>query len=293
MTQQLLRSAACLAVLLCSPGLPVRAQEVDVSASPDPVHSPLAIVEQAFERMFNYPSVRSVRLRIYRNGRLVSRRNFDIVYQRLEGQGHTLLRFTEPEYLRGNGLLIIESSRGTNDAWLYQPEERRPRRVGTHQKGDSFFGSDLTYEDLEHQAWSRYELARQADATVDGQATYVIEAQPPADSQYSKLLIWIEKARLAVARIDFYRGSSSEPRKTLRVSMDTIAEQDGVLMPRFMLVEQHGREASTRVEFVRFEIDPGITARVFSAMRLQRENEDLFDLVRRSSERSGNENEAD
>ncbi len=37
------------------------------------------------------------------------------------------------------------------------------------------------------------------------------------------------------------------------------------MMPRSMQIEQHGREASTRVEFVR------------------------FDLVRRSTERSGNE----
>jgi hypothetical protein len=51
-----------------------------------------------------------------------------------------------------------------------------------------------------------------------------------------------------------------------------------------MQLEQIGRDARTAVEFTRMEIDPDLAARVFSAMRLERAGEDLFDLAGRSSE---------
>jgi hypothetical protein len=85
----------------------------------DAVEPPaLEIVQTAFERMFNYPSVRSVTLRIHRGASRVTYRSFDVVYKKIDGRGRTLLRFTEPEYLRGNALLMIEEEDGRNDTWI-------------------------------------------------------------------------------------------------------------------------------------------------------------------------------
>ena len=149
--------------------------------------SPLQIVQTAFDRMFNYPSVRSVTLRIHRHGDRVTYRSFDVVYKRIDGLGRTLLRFTEPEYLRGNTLLMLEEEDGRNDTWIYQPELRRPRRVLAGHKGDSFYGSHLSFEDLEHHDWRRFELRRRPDTTLQGKRAFVVEAKTPSDSQYSKM----------------------------------------------------------------------------------------------------------
>jgi len=45
--------------------------------------TPRAIVSAAFDRMFNFPSVRRAEFNVFRDGRLVTRRNFDVVYQNL------------------------------------------------------------------------------------------------------------------------------------------------------------------------------------------------------------------
>jgi hypothetical protein len=246
--------------------------------------SPLSIVETAFDRMFNYPSVRSVTLRIHRGGRPATLRRFDVVYARSEGRGRSLLRFAAPEYLRGSALLILEEDDGRSDVWIYQPALRRPRRIIASHKGDAFFGSDLSYEDLEHHAWRRFGLARLPDAAVEGRPCFVVEATPPSDSQYSKAVVFVERERLALLRLDFYRGGSERPLKSLQVPAQEIAEEGGLLEPRRMWMRQEGRDAATELVFDRIQSGIPIASEVFAAMRLERSGEDLFALVERLRE---------
>ncbi|MDJ0865048.1 MAG: outer membrane lipoprotein-sorting protein [Myxococcota bacterium] len=248
-----------------------------------PEDAPLALVRRAFDRSFDHPGVRSVRLRIHRGGRVVSQRSFDVAYRRDDAGGRTILRFTAPEYLRGNALLVVERPDGTNDTWLYQPEERRPRRVGTRQKADSFYGSDLSFEDMEHHRWERFELRTLPAQREADRLCHVVDAFPAADSQYGRLRIWIEQQRLAVLRIDFYRGRREQPIKRLRVDPDDVGELGAWLRVQRLRVEQLGRSAFTEVVFERIEVDPHLTERAFSALRLEREDEDLFEWIGRAS----------
>jgi hypothetical protein len=247
--------------------------------------SPLAIVEAAFDRMFNYPSVRTVGLRIHRGGRAPVLRRFDVAYARAEGRGRTLLRFTGPEYLRGSALLILEEADGRSDLWLYQPSLRRPRRVIASHKGDAFFGSDLSYEDLEHHAWRRFAVRRRPDASEQGRTCFVVEATPPPDSQYSKVVAFVERERLALLRLDFHRAGGEQPVKSLRIAPEEIAEVEGRLEPQRMWMRQQGRDAATEVVFERIRSGVAIAGEVFAAMRLERSGEDLFALVERLREK--------
>ncbi|MCP5057911.1 MAG: outer membrane lipoprotein-sorting protein [bacterium] len=257
-----------------------------VSAEPDVVKdaadpSPHQIVQAAFDRMFNYPSVRSVTLRIHRHGDRVTYRSFDVVYKKIDGRGRTLLRFTEPPYLRGNTLLIIEEDDGRNDTWVYQRELRRPRRVLAGHKGDSFYGSDLSFEDLEHHDWRRYELRRLPDAVEQGKRAFVVEATTPDDSQYAKVIATVERDRLALLRLDLFKAGSGEPIKSLEFAANEIEEENGILKPDRMWVRQRGRDAATEVIFKKIEDDPQIADSVFATMRLERSGEDLYRLVER------------
>lgn len=263
----------------------------NASAEPDVLEdavepSPLQIVQTAFDRMFNYPSVRSVTLRIHRHGDRVTYRSFDVVYKKIDARGRTLLRFTEPDYLRGNTLLIIEEDDGRNDTWIYQRELRRPRRVLAGHKGDSFYGSDLSFEDLEHHDWRRFALRRLPDTTEQGTRAFVVEASAPSDSQYSKVVATVERDRLALLRLDLFKAGSGEPIKSLELVATEIVEEDGILKPARMWVRQRGREASTEVVFEKIEDDPEIADSVFATMRLERSGEDLYRLVERLRDES-------
>jgi hypothetical protein len=243
--------------------------------------TPLAILEDAFDRMFNYASVRGVTLRIHRSGRPVSIRRFEVAYAREGDRGRTLIRFTAPGYLRGTALLILEDPDRRNDVWIYQPALRRARRVAASHKGDSFFGSDLSYEDLEHHAWRRFALRRGPDAVEQERQCHVIEATPAADSQYSRVVAFVERERSALLRLDLYRGGAAQPWKTLHVSAADIEEVDGRLQPRRMWMREEGREAVTEVIFERTRGGVRLAREVFAAMRLEHSGESLFELVER------------
>ncbi len=239
------------------------------------------IVQTAFDRMFNYPSVRSVTLRIHRGNNRVTYRSFDVVYKKIDDRGRTLLRFTEPEYLRGNALLIIEEPDGRNDTWLYQRELGRPRRVSAGHKGDAFYGSDLSFEDLEHHDWRRFDLRRLPDREEQGVSAFVVEGRSPSDSQYAKVVAFVEQERMALLRLDLFKAGSEMPIKSLELSRDEIEAENGILKPERMWVRQHGRGGFTEVVFDRIEDDRGITDKVFATMRLERSGEDLYQLVER------------
>jgi hypothetical protein len=275
---RLLAAAAVAgALLLTHAGLAAPEEPVD-AAEP----TALAILQTAFDRMFNYPSVRSITLRIHRGDSRVTFRSFDVVYKKIDERGRTLLRFTEPEYLRGNALLMIEEEDGRTDTWIYQRDLQRPRRVIASHKDDSFYGSDLSFEDLEHHEWRRFEVQRLPDKTERGKPSYVVEARAPSDSQYSKVIATIERKRFALLRLDLYGSNSSEPIKSIELEPDEIDRgADGILKPARMWVRQHGRDASTEVVFDRIVDDAKIADEVFATMRLVQSGEDLYKLVER------------
>jgi len=244
----------------------------------------LELVRRAFERTFHQPGVRSVQLRIERGGRVVSHRAFELAYRRDGRIARSLLRFTEPEYLRGTALLIVDQD-GASDTWLFQPSEQRARRVGTAQKADSFYGSDLSLEDLERTHWVRWRLASEGDAVEAGRACRLVEAVPRVESQYGRLLVWIDRELSGVARIDFHRPGAVEPFKRLRVPLDGATEERGFLRIGGLEVEQIGRDARTVVELTRLAIDPDLASGVFSAMRLERGGDELFERSSRGDER--------
>jgi hypothetical protein len=244
----------------------------------------LAIVQGAFDRMFNYPSVRRVLLRIHRGGGRVLERGFDVVYARAGGRGRSLLRFSAPEYLRGHALLVTEEADGASDVWLYQPEARRPRRVSAARKADAFYGSDLAFEDLEHHDFRRWSLARLPDARIAGRDCLAIEARPPPGSQYAALHAFVERERLALLRLEFFRPDERAPSKTLEIAPGEVRERNGVLEPERMWMRQAGRADATELVFERILSRPEIDAGVFAPLRLERAGEDLFALVERLAE---------
>ena len=270
--------ATCVALALAAAPLALGGEDEGSTRASDLTD----LMRRAFERTFQQPGLRAVELRIERSGKLVSHRAFDVAYRRDGEVARTLLRFTAPDYLRGNALLMID--RGTrSDTWLYQPEERRPRRVGTAQKGDAFYGSDLSFEDLERPHWEHWRLASQGDQVEAGRVCRVVEAIPRAASQYARLRVWIDRECSGVARIDFYHGSSGEPAKRLRVPIADAREDHGFLRFPHMEIEQLGRDARTRADITRMVIDPDLAGSVFSAMRLESAGRDLFDRAERAA----------
>ncbi len=252
-----------------------------------------AQLRRAFDRTFHPPGVRLIDLRVLRGERVVAHRRFEMAHRSDPASSRSLIRFVAPEYLRGHALLIVDSQEGPSDTWVYQPEERRPRRAGTSQKGDSFYGSDLALEDLERTRWDRWRIEAWLPVEEGGEACLVADAWPPPESQYGRLRIWIATRVEGVLRIDFFaRGedgtrAGAQPLKRLRTELADAVDEHGFLQFRRFAIEQVGRDARTELAIERIAIDPAISKSIFSAMRLEREGEGLFELAERHARDAG------
>jgi hypothetical protein len=251
-------------------------------------------LRRAFDRTFHQPGVRLMDLRVSRGGRVVAHRRFEMAHRTDPDGSRSLIRFVAPVYLRGHALLIVGSDDdGPSDTWVYQPEERRPRRAGTSQNGDSFYGRDVALEDLERTRWDRWRIAAWLPVEESGEDCLVADAWPPPESQYGRLRIWVATRVDGVLRIDFFaRGkdgtrAGAQPLKRLRTNLSNAVDEHGFLRFQRILVEQIGRDARTELVIERIAIDPAISASLFSAMRLEREGEGLFDLAERHARDAG------
>ncbi len=123
------------------------------------------------------------------------------------GDERRLLKFTAPADIAGSGFLRIDD--GTVDETLvYLPALDRVRRVAGGQRGESFFGSDFAYEDVEGIDPDDYtfELLR-----VDEGPRYVIEATPTeaSGSTYDRLVLEVPEATLIPERVVYYRDDEA------------------------------------------------------------------------------------
>ncbi len=120
---------------------------------------------------------------------------------------HRVIKFQAPADIKGSGFLAIEAADGSDETMIYLPALGRVRRIAGGQKGDSFFGSDFSYEDITGIDPDDYthKLLEVRDGPV-----YVVEATPIASSgsTYEKLVLEVPEATLLPERVEYYRDGA-------------------------------------------------------------------------------------
>ena len=200
---------ACRLLLVLVLGIPAagHSEEAASEAAPAPAEKPAELeatdVTACAQRNLPEPdSLRAVRItRRDRDGnekvsrlRMYGRRN-------PEGLREMVLRFAEPEDIKGVAFLFIERADG-NDIYFTSPEFNRPKRIESKGRGAELFGTDLTYEDFEHMHGINRpgEWKRQADDVVRERPVYVIETRP-ADPETAQLAIQASRRSLGSRRM--------------------------------------------------------------------------------------------
>ena len=111
-----------------------------------------------------------------------------MVSKSLDGNKKQIIWFLEPKDDKGVAFLKIEHSDKDDEMRMWLPAFKKIRRISSKKKGDSFMGSDLSYEDLSNRDLGKNDYKRMDDDTRNGVDCYVIEISPKkeAKSSYSK-----------------------------------------------------------------------------------------------------------
>lgn len=189
-----------------------------------------------------------------------------------DGLRRMLFRFDRPLDMRGSALLIIEKPSGPNDLFMYSPEIRKVRRV-TGNSGGSMFGTDFSYEDLEH--WHGIERRGESrllrEDRIDEHPVYVIERRPDpaAGSVYERVLTFVDRESCVVLRVESYQRGE-QPRKVLTVQPDSIVHSNGIAMCTRLRMEDVREGTYTLVRVGKVEVDVSIPDRRFVMTELLR-----------------------
>jgi hypothetical protein len=182
---------------------------------------------------------------------------------------HTLIRYLEPADLRGAGYLVISKEDSPADQFVYLPSVRRTRRVSL--RGETVIGTDLSIEDIMPRELEDASYVRRPDAQVADRSCYAIEATPAehADSQYGKLLIYVEPDHFVPLQTRFWDRAGVEV-KELRVVPKSIRQVRGIWLPLQATMHHHLEGSYTQIRVLSLTPDPELPKPYFTQRQLER-----------------------
>lgn len=155
-------------------------------------------------------------------GTLTRTREIDVTEQTdPRGEHRTFLRFTSPADVQNTRFLHLSPRDDKDQQWLWAPTTRRTRRLGDAQRDENFFGTDLSYRDLELlvriQQWNDAEATATlvGEETVDGHPSRIVELVPKNhEFPYTKYRLWFGTDDYLLWRVDVYQDDEVLKRVT-------------------------------------------------------------------------------
>ncbi|MCH8327924.1 MAG: outer membrane lipoprotein-sorting protein [Candidatus Marinimicrobia bacterium] len=184
-----------------------------------------------------------------------------------KGEGRMILWFTAPADDRGVAFLTIERESG-DEMRMWLPSFKKMRRISTNRRGDSFMGSDLSFEDLTSRNIEDYSHNLLGEELVNGEEHWLLENIPNADlrSSYSRIVSVVRKHDAQVIK-ELYYDRAGELIKERTVETQTFGAYS---LPVRMVVRNVQKNHSTELTFANIEVDTGVKESLFHERNLRR-----------------------
>jgi hypothetical protein len=191
------------------------------------------------------------------------------------GAHRTFMEFVAPADVTGT-LFLHLSPRGEKDQqWLWSPQTRRARRLADASRDESFFGSDLTYRDLELivriQQWNDDEATAtlEPEAVLDGTPCHVVVLVPKSREEfpYARYRLWFERDGLLLRQVEVVDAADVVV-KRLRFRRYERIQNYATAQESEIADVPNGTHTLLKIRNVRY--DTGVSEDVFSVSNVQR-----------------------
>ena len=116
------------------------------------------------------------------------------------------VRFDDPPEMRGMGVV----TKGRDEVYARLPDSNKVRRVGTHAKRQSFYGSDWSMDDMSMIYFEQdYAVAKVISLDDNGHYTFELKLKKGVDLPYPKLIVKITRDTLLMDYIEYYDDTLS------------------------------------------------------------------------------------
>ena len=232
-----------------------------------------AILRRAFEKRFDADLTSEIELVMEDRSGRQHRRIFDAAAKLIDGRHHSIGKLNWPHHLRDMAILTIEAEDRDHDAFVYLPTLGRVRRISSSQKGDAFFGTDVTYEDLERQRVEDLEIIEIESTTTQSEPSYRIRVAPREQRTYVEADYFVAIADDALLEIHYFREGSEGAFRTVTSPRKEMLIEGGHIVPARLVVRNLSRRTTTTATFRNLRLDPEIDDRLFSVTMLERNPE--------------------
>lgn len=185
------------------------------------------------------------------------------------GDSKTLLRFTDPQEIRGVALLSIDQTGTAERQWLYTPAIERVRPIQPRERSERFAGSDFTYEDIGERTLDDFTYKMISDnEMMDGHKTFKIEATPVAAdrSQYKFIYFWVAQDVPCILNAEMYDQQGRKIRVLHASQLKKVSGMWGARKLEMISPLENTRTALT-IEEVRF--NTGLNEKLFTPEALE------------------------
>ncbi len=207
-----------------------------------------------------------------------SREMVAIVHRVSEGElRRTRVTFVEPRKSRDFSFLSHDYQ-GTNrsdDRWMFIPADGKVRRITAAQRGDGFFGTDFSYDDIQSDLKFRldeWDFEYGGQKLVDGHVQFKLSGRPKTsriarELGYGAFEATIDGTTWMPLVIEFV---DPRERPLKRIEVRTIESVDGIWTPRE--IEAHNLRTGhrTRFRFRDIEYLASLPERLFDSQALSR-----------------------
>lgn len=190
------------------------------------------------------------------------------------GEHRTFMEFTAPNDVTGSLFLHLSPRNDADQQWLWTPASRKARRLSEGARDENFFGTDLSYRDLELlvriQQWNEDESTAtlQAEESLDGKPCHVVELVPKnKEFPYTKYRLWFGKDDLLLWRTDIYGEDGALFRRVVLKDYDRI---QNYAIARHAEIATLPFDTRTLITVRNVRYDSGVSDDVFSVSNVQK-----------------------
>jgi hypothetical protein len=235
-------------------------------AAADPP-DPRALLDRAFANLYADDYVQTLELAAESEGMRPVVRTLQIVRKQSVQPGRALVRFLEPPDVRRTSVLILENATANDDLWVYLPALRMTRRISASQRADAFFGTDLSYEDVEPKHAADYDV-KLGPAAPDAEGCVALEitARGDFESTYDAMRSCIEPERALIVWTEFVR--KGEVVKRLRMDPKSVRPVGKRFIPFLITMETLRTRSRTEVRTQSYEL-ASVPEKMFNTWNLE------------------------
>ena len=242
---------------------------LDARAAAPEAGTAAELLDRAFRNLYAEDYIQTLVLATSSRGGREMRRRLQLTRRQSVRPGKALLRFLYPQSIRRTSVLILENDEAADDLYVYLPATRLTRHLSSFQRGDSFFGTDLSYEDVEPKDIGDFVvrfLPADEESKAAGCVRVEITAAPGFDSTYEKQLSCLEGERGIILWTDYY--VSGRHLKRLAIDPKDVRRIGDRYIPFLITVETPRQRSITKVITEEYDLRAEIPDKLFNTWNL-------------------------